>query len=161
RIGSIVEVPGFYENFTARENLLINAKILGVHKKNTIEETIEIVDLHNETKKLVGKYYIARKHRHGIDRALLDNPDLLQSDEPTKELDKIVIKEIRSLILSLAKDRNITIFVSSHILSEIEQLATHMGIIHEGRLLEEIAFDKLRERNRNYLEFQVSDDNKA
>src|SRR5699024_11772606 len=69
--------------------------------------------------------------------------------------------EIRSLILSLAKDRNITIFVSSHILSEIEQLATHMGIIHEGRLLEEIAFDKLRERNRNYLEFQVSDDNKA
>src|SRR5699024_2192633 len=71
------------------------------------------------------------------------------------------IKEIRSLILYVAKDRNITIFVSSHILSEIEQLATHMGIIHEGRLLEEIAFDKLRERNRNYLEFQVSDDNKA
>src|SRR5699024_5669702 len=65
------------------------------------------------------------------------------------------------LILSLAKDRNITIFVSSHILSEIEQLATHMGIIHEGRVLEEIAFDKLRERKRNYWEFQVSDDNKA
>src|SRR5699024_12554232 len=62
---------------------------------------------------------------------------------------------------SLAKDRNITIFVSSHILSEIEQVATHTGIIHEGRLLEEIAFGKLRERNRNYLEFQVSDDNKA
>src|SRR5699024_10272473 len=81
-------------------------------------------------------------------------------DEPTNGLDPIGIKEIRSLILSLAKDRNITIFVSSHILSEIEQLATHMGIIHEGRLLEEIAFDKLRERNRNYLEFQVSDDNK-
>src|SRR5699024_3757597 len=56
RIGSIVEVPGFYENLTARENLLINAKILGVHKKNTIEEALEIVDLHNETKKLVGKY---------------------------------------------------------------------------------------------------------
>src|SRR5699024_12499049 len=70
-------------------------------------------------------------------------------------------KEIRSLLLSIAKARNITIFVYSHILSEIEQLAPHMGIIHEGRLLEEIAFDKLRERNRNYLEFQVSDDNKA
>src|SRR5699024_11605736 len=79
---------------------------------------------------------------------------LLILDEPTNGLDPIGIKEIRSLILSLAKDRNITIFVSSHILSEIEQLATHMGIIHEGRLLEEIAFDKLRERNRNYLEFQ-------
>src|SRR5699024_12700549 len=88
-------------------------------------------------------------------------PELLILDEPTNGLDPIGIKEIRSLILSLAKDRNITIFVSSHILSEIEQLATHMGIIHEGRLLEEIAFDKLRERNRNYLEFQDSDDNKA
>src|SRR5699024_12028192 len=81
-------------------------------------------------------------------------------DEPTNGLDPIGIKEIRSLILSLAKDRNITIFVSSHILSEIEQLATHMGIIHDGRLLEEIAFDKLRERNRKYVEFQVSADNK-
>src|SRR5699024_12367370 len=80
----------------------------------------------------------------GIARALLHNPELLILDEPTNGLDPIGIKEIRSLILSLAKDRNITIFVSSHILSEIEQLATHMGIIHEGRLLEEIAFDKLR-----------------
>src|SRR5699024_12539457 len=66
RIGSIVEVPGFYENLTARENLLINAKILGVHKKNTIEEALEIVDLHNETKKLVGKYSLGMKQRLGI-----------------------------------------------------------------------------------------------
>src|SRR5699024_11470487 len=83
-------------------------------------------------------------------RALLHNPELLILDEPTNGLDPIGIKEIRSLILSLAKDRNITIFVSSHILSEIEQLATHMGIIHEGRLLEEIAFDKLRERSEEH-----------
>src|SRR5699024_12323967 len=82
-------------------------------------------------------------------------------DEATNGLDPNGIKQIRSLILSLAKDRNITIVVSSHILSEIEQIATHMGIIHEGRFLEEIAFDKLRERNRNYLEVQVSDYNKA
>src|SRR5699024_3192908 len=63
RIRSIVEVPGFYENPTARENLLINAKILGVHKKNTIEEALEMVDLHNETKKLVGKYSLGMKQR--------------------------------------------------------------------------------------------------
>src|SRR5699024_12391589 len=69
RIGSIVEVPGFYENLTARENLLINAKILGVHKKNTIEEALEIVDLHNETKKLVGKYSLGMKQRLEIGRA--------------------------------------------------------------------------------------------
>src|SRR5699024_6357522 len=77
RIGCIVEVPGFYENLTARENLLINAKILGVHKKNTIEEALEIVDLHNETKKLVGKYSLGMKQRLGIARALLHNPELL------------------------------------------------------------------------------------
>src|SRR5699024_3211565 len=125
RIGSIVEVPGFYENLTAREKLIINAAILGVHKKN-IEEAIEIVNLHKETKKLVGKYTLRMKQRLGIARALLHNPELVILDEPTNGLDPIGIKEIRSLILSLAKDRNITIFVSSHILSEIEQLATHM-----------------------------------
>src|SRR5699024_3928418 len=101
------------------------------------------------------------KQRLGIARALLHNPELLILDEPTNGLDPIGIKEIRSLILSLAKDRNITIFVSSHILSEIEQLATHMGIIHDGRLLEEIAFDKIRDKNRNYFQFPVSYANKA
>src|SRR5699024_12211504 len=142
-------------------NIVNNTKIQEIHKNNRREEALEIDDLHNETKKLVGIYSLGMKQRLGIARALLHNPELLILDEPTNGLDPIGIKEIRSLILSLAKDRNITIFVSSHILSEIEQLATHMGIIHEGRLLEEIAFDKLRERNRNYLEFQVSDDNKA
>src|SRR5699024_12070944 len=76
---------------------------------------LEIVDLHNETKKLVGKYSLGMKQRLGIARALLHNPELLILDEPTNGLDPIGIKEIRSLILSLAKDRNITIFVSSHI----------------------------------------------
>src|SRR5699024_7847280 len=141
----------------------LKKKIQGDHKKKTIEEALEIVDLHNETKKLVGKYTLGMKQRLGIARALLHNPELLILDEATNGSDPIGIKEIRSLNLSLANNRNrpITIYVTSHILSEIEQLATHMGIIHEGRLLEEIAFDKLRERNRNYLEFQVSDDNKA
>src|SRR5690625_1595660 len=157
----MVEVPRFYENLTARENLLINAKILGVHKKNTIEDALEIVDLHNESKKLVGKYSLGMKQRLGIARALLHNPELLILDEPTNGLDPIGIKEMRRLIQSLTQERSITIFVSSHILSEIEQLADYMGIIHEGKLLEEIAFDDLKNRNRKYLEFQVSNDNKA
>ena len=161
RIGSIVEVPGFYENLTAKENLLINAKIIGVHKKNAIEEALEIVGLEHETKKLVGKYSLGMKQRLGIARTLLHYPELLILDEPTNGLDPIGIKEIRKLIKSLAQERNITILISSHILAEVEQLVDHMGIIHEGKLLEEISLDALRKTNRKYLEFQVNNDNKA
>ncbi|AWC31297.1 ABC transporter ATP-binding protein [Bacillus cytotoxicus] len=161
RIGSIVEVPGFYENLTAKENLLINAKIIGVHKKNAIEEALEIVGLQHETKKLVGKYSLGMKQRLGIARALLHYPELLILDEPTNGLDPIGIKEMRKLIKTLAQERNITIFISSHILSEVEQLVDHMGIIHKGKLLEETSLDALRKMNRKYLEFQVNNDNKA
>src|SRR5699024_12737187 len=102
RLGSIVEVPGFYENLTARANLLINAKVLGAHKKNTIEEALEIVDLHNETKKLVGKYSLGMKQRLGIAIALLHNPELLILDEPTNRYDRIALKGILSSILYLS-----------------------------------------------------------
>lgn len=161
RMGSIVEFSGFYENLTARENLSINAKLMGIHKRNAMEEVLEIVGLHNETKKLVGKYSLGMKQRLGIARAILHHPELLLLDEPTNGLDPIGIKEIRRLIKSLAQERNITILISSHILSEVEQLADQIGIIHEGKLLEEISFEELRQRSRKYLEFQVSNDNKA
>ncbi|MBJ8009256.1 ATP-binding cassette domain-containing protein [Bacillus cereus] len=161
RIGSIVEVPGFYENLTAKENLLINAKIIGLHKKNAIEEVLEIVGLQHETKKRVGKYSLGMKQRLGIARSLLNYPELLILDEPTNGLDPIGIKEMRKLIKSLAIEKNITILISSHILAEVEQLVDHMGIIHEGNLLEEVALDTLRKTNRQYLEFQVNNDNKA
>ncbi|WP_163855287.1 ABC transporter ATP-binding protein [Paenibacillus elgii] len=161
RIGSIVEFSGFYENLTARENLLINAKLMGVHKKNAMDETLEIVGLHQETKKLVGSYSLGMKQRLGIARAILHHPELLILDEPTNGLDPVGIKEIRRLIKSLAEERKITILVSSHILSEVEQLADQIGVVHQGKLLEEISFEELRKRNRKYLEFQVSDDNKA
>ncbi|MCX2737968.1 bacitracin ABC transporter ATP-binding protein [Bacillus velezensis] len=161
RIGSIVEVPGFYGNLTAKENLEINARIVGIHKKNAIEEALEIVGLENETKKLVGKYSLGMKQRLGIARSLLHYPELLILDEPTNGLDPIGIKEMRRLIKTLAEERKITLLISSHILSEIEQLVDHLGIIHEGKLLEETEFDTLRKRNRKFLEFQVSNDNKA
>ncbi|MGG4394019.1 ABC transporter ATP-binding protein [Paenibacillus thiaminolyticus] len=161
RVGSIVEFSGFYENLTARENLLINAKLMGVHKKNAIAEALEIVGLQHERAKLVGQYSLGMKQRLGIARAILHHPELLILDEPTNGLDPIGIKEIRKLIKSLAEERKITILISSHILSEVEQLADHIGIIHHGKLLEEISFAELRRRNRKFLEFQVSNDNRA
>lgn len=149
------------ESLTARENLLINAKIIGVHKRTAIEEALEIVGLQHETKKIVGKYSLGMKQRLGIARALLHYPELLILDEPTNGLDPIGIKEMRKLIKSLAQERNITILISSHILAEVEQLVDRMGIIHEGRLLEEVSLDTLRKANRKYIEFQVNNDNKA
>ncbi|KKO55377.1 ABC transporter ATP-binding protein [Paenibacillus sp. DMB20] len=161
RVGSIVEFSGFYENLTARENLLINARLMGVHTKNAIEEALEIVRLQDEPAKLVGKFSLGMKQRLGIARAILHHPELLILDEPTNGLDPIGIKEIRNLIKSLSEERKITILVSSHILSEVEQLADHIGIIHQGKLLEEVSFAEIRRRNRKFLEFQVANDNKA
>jgi bacitracin transport system ATP-binding protein len=161
RIGSMIEVPGFYENLTAPENLQINARIMGIHKKDAIAEALEITGLLHETKKVVGNYSLGMKQRLGIARALLHYPELLILDEPTNGLDPIGIKEMRRLILHLAQERDITIFISSHILSEMEQLADRIGIIHGGKLLEELTMDELRSMNRKYLELQVSDDNRA
>lgn len=161
RIGSMIEVPGFYENLTAAENLQINARIMGIHKNNAIAEALEITGLQHESKKVVGNYSLGMKQRLGIARALLHYPELLILDEPTNGLDPIGIKEMRRLILHLAQERDITIFISSHILSEMEQLADRLGIIHRGKLLEELTMDELRSMNRKYLELQVADDNRA
>ncbi|MCR8645450.1 ABC transporter ATP-binding protein [Paenibacillus sp. N1-5-1-14] len=161
RVGSIVEFSGFYENLTARENLMINASLVGVHTKNAIDEALEIVGLQGEPSKKVEKFSLGMKQRLGIARAILHHPELLILDEPTNGLDPIGIKEIRNMIKSLAEERKITILVSSHILSEVELLADHIGIIHLGKLLEEVSFTELRQRNRKFLEFQVSNDNRA
>lgn len=101
------------------------------------------------------------KQRLGIARALLHQPELLILDEPTNGLDPIGIKEIRQLIIDLAKKNNMAILISSHILSEIEHLATKIGILHHGRLLEEVSLEELRRKNRNYIEAAIDEDQKA
>lgn len=161
RVGYTAEFSGFYSNLTGAENLMINSKLLGIQKKDAIEEVLNIVGIWEERNKLIKKYSLGMKQRLGIARAIFHNPELLIFDEPTNSLDPIGIKEVRRLIKSLAETRKITIFMSSHILSEIQQLANTIGIIHNGRLLEEISFDELRKRSRKYIEIQVSDDGKA
>jgi len=161
RIGSIVEYSGFYENLTARENLTIHARLMGLPKRTAIEEALETVGLHGETTKQVGQYSLGMKQRLGIARAIVHQPELLLLDEPTNGLDPIGIKEIRRMIRSLAEERRMTILISTHILSEVEQLADQIGIIHQGKLLEEISLEELRSRNRKYAEFHVSSDSRA
>ncbi|WP_432408321.1 ABC transporter ATP-binding protein [Wukongibacter sp. M2B1] len=161
RTGYAAEFSGFYPNLTGAENLKINLKLLGIQKKDAIEEVLNIVGIWEERNKLVKKYSMGMKQRLGIARAILHNPELLIFDEPTNALDPIGIKEVRRLIKSLAEKRNITIFMSSHILSEVQQLANTIGVIHNGRLAEEISFEDLRKKNRKYIEIQVSNDGKA
>lgn len=161
RVGYTPEFSGFYNNLTGAENLKINTKLLGVQNKDAIEEVLNIVGIWEERNKLIKKYSLGMKQRLGIARAILHNPELLIFDEPTNALDPIGIKEVRKLIKSLAEKRKITIFISSHILTEVQQLANTIGIIHNGRLLEEISFNELRKKNRKYIEIQVNDGGKA
>lgn len=163
RIGAIIETPGFYPNLTARENLDIHRRLMGIPNKEYVDEALEIVGLTNYDikKKKVKKYSLGMKQRLGVARALLHKPELLILDEPTNGLDPVGIKEMRETLLDLNKKKEITILVSSHILGEIQQLATKIGIIHNGKLLEEIDYKSFEKKNRHYINLRVNNDKKA
>lgn len=161
RIGSIIETPGFYENLTGRENLQLLAHLRGQQRKDSIDRALEIMGLSKEIKKRFCDYSLGMKQRLGIAAAIMHEPELLILDEPINGLDPIGIHEVREFLLSLCKGKGVTIFISSHVLSEIEQLADVIGVMHNGNLIEEIEMEELHKRNRQYVEFQVSDENKA
>lgn len=161
RVGSIVEVPGFYSNLSVFDNLDIHRRLLGLRGTRCVENALELAGLADERAKKARALSQGMRQRLGLARALLNQPEILILDEPTNGLDPVGIREIRALLKRLAEERKITIFMSSHILSEVQQLATRIGIINEGRLVEEIDYDELRRRNRTYLEVQVSDAAKA
>lgn len=158
RIGSIIEFPGFYENLTAVENMEIHRKLMGISDKSCIEKSLEIAGIFDSRNRKTKDFSLGMKQRLGIARALLHNPEFLVLDEPTNGLDPVGIKEIRQLILDLSRKQNITVLISSHILSEIQQLATKVGIIHKGKLLEEINSETLKKKNRHYIELKVNND---
>lgn len=161
RIGSMIETPGFYENLTGKENLQIFARLRGQHKKDSVQNALEIVGLEKETKKTFGNYSLGMKQRLGIAAAIMHNPEMLILDEPINGLDPVGIQEVRKYLEMLCREKGVTILISSHILNEIEQIADIIGVLHEGRLIEEIAMQELLEHNRKYAEFTVSDEDKA
>lgn len=161
RIGAIIEYPGFYLNLSAAENLEIHRRLMGMGNKECINDVLTTVGLSNAKHQKVKNYSLGMKQRLGIARALLHHPELLILDEPTNGLDPVGIKEVRQLFLDLARQRGITILISSHLLSEIEQVATRIGIIHQGRLLEEIDYEDLQRKARQYLEIKVDDEQRA
>ncbi len=161
RIGAIIETPGFYPNLTGTENLEIFAKLRGTPRPHAVRNALEVVGLPYKDKKLFSKYSLGMKQRLGIANAIMHDPELLILDEPINGLDPIGIAEIRRFLLDLSKERGKTILISSHILSEIDLLADDIGIIHEGKLLEESSMDELRKKNQKYIQLHVSDVPKA
>ena len=132
RTGALIEQPPLYVNLTARENLEVRTLLLGLPKKR-IDEVLEIVDLKNTGKKRAGQFSMGMKQRLGIAAALLNKPSLLILDEPANGLDPFGIQELRNMIRDFS-DEGITVIVSSHILSEVEQVADYIGIISGGVL---------------------------
>ena len=131
-IGALIETPPLYENLTAHENLKARTLALSL-PASRIGEVLEIVQLQNTGKKKAGHFSLGMKQRLGIALALLANPKLLILDEPTNGLDPIGIQDLRGLIRSFPA-QGITVILSSHILSEVEQIADHIGILSNGKL---------------------------
>ncbi|MFJ8530238.1 lantibiotic protection ABC transporter ATP-binding protein [Bacillus sp. NPDC094106] len=131
-IGALIESPPLYENLTARENLQVRTTTLGL-PKSRMDEVLHVVELENTGKKKAGKFSMGMKQRLGIAIALLNHPKLLILDEPMNGLDPFGIQELRELILSFPS-KGITVILSSHILSEVSQIADHVGIISNGVL---------------------------
>lgn len=131
-IGALIERPPLYDHLTAYENLKVRTLALGLPKQR-IQEVLDIVQLKNTGKKRAGHFSLGMKQRLGIALALLSQPKLLILDEPTNGLDPIGIQDLRKLIKSFP-ERGITVILSSHILSEVEQMADHIGIIASGYL---------------------------
>ena len=145
QIGSMIEEPSYYPNLTGYENLLVFQKMLSFDKNN-IWPTLELGGLADEknTKKLVKAYSLGMKQRLALAFALVKRPKILLLDEPTNGLDPAGIHEIRELIVTLAKEKGLTVFISSHILSEIEHIADRVGIINHGRLVYEGAIEAIQ-----------------
>nr|WP_308508794.1 ATP-binding cassette domain-containing protein [uncultured Stomatobaculum sp.] len=132
--GSLIENPGGYGHLTGLENMQIIQKLKGVNEAE-ISSALKTVRLYDQRDKKLSNYSLGMKQRLGIAMAILGNPKLLILDEPTNGLDPAGIQEMRQLICSLPKERNMTVIISSHLLSEIEQMADQVGIIHHGRML--------------------------
>lgn len=156
KVGSLVEYPSYYGHLSAVENLEAVRRLLGV-PQSRIGEALATVRLTKEAGRAVKGYSLGMKQRLGIATALLGRPELLILDEPTNGLDPAGILEIRELIKRLPGEQGVTILVSSHLLSEIEQMATRVGIIAKGRLIFQDTIEALRQQARGRIRFNVGD----
>ena len=155
QVGSLIESPSYYGHLTGEENLRVVQALRGVPEKN-IREVLQIVRLDGQRDKLAGHYSLGMKQRLGIAAALLGYPKVLILDEPTNGLDPAGIQEMRELICDLPRRFGMTVVVSSHLLSEIDQMADHVGIIREGELVFQDTLEALHGRSRHHLALRTT-----
>ena len=157
RIGCIIESPSLYLDMTAYENLEVQRLQRGIPGKGCIDNALALVGLKDTGKKKAKDFSLGMRQRLALAIALLGNPEFLVLDEPINGLDPTGIIELRNLLKRLNKERGITILISSHILTELHQLANRYGILHEGKLLQEITATELDKRCKKHLLLQVND----
>ena len=160
QVGSLIESPSYYGHLTGEENLRIVQTLRGAPEKD-IKEVLSIVRLDGQKGKQVAHYSLGMKQRLGLAAALLGFPRLLILDEPTNGLDPAGIQEMRELICSLPGQFGMTVLVSSHLLSEIDQMADHVGIIREGELVFQDTLAALHARSRHHLALRTTDNGEA
>ncbi len=157
RVGHLVEAPAAYPELTVRENLEIARRLHFIPDTNATGRVIERLGLAAYADRKAGILSTGNLQRLGLARALLHEPELLILDEPANGLDPAGVVEIRELLASLAHEKGVTVFMSSHILTEVDRLATRIGIIHKGRLIEELDAEKLEAFRSRRLEIRAHD----
>ncbi len=155
RVGHLVEHPSAYPELSVRENLDAARRLHGIQNPKVVDDVMERLAIAFYADRKSGTLSTGNLQRLGLARALLHEPELLLLDEPANGLDPAGVIEIRELLRSLAQERGVTIFMSSHILTEVDRLATRIGIIHKGRLIEELEADKLEKLRAKRLEIRT------
>ena len=153
-VGNLVERPSAYPELTVRENLDVARRLHGISDRDATSRVIERLTLTSYADRKAGTLSTGNFQRLGLARALLHEPDLLILDEPANGLDPAGVVEIRELLTGLAHEKGVTVFMSSHILTEVDRLATRIGIIHQGRLIEELEATRLEEIRSQRLEIK-------
>lgn len=160
RVGALVEMPSLYPHLTGRENLEVTRRLLGA-PRDLIDRALDIVKLTGDAHRRVREYSLGMRQRLGLALALLNKPELLILDEPTNGLDPAGIHEMRDLIRRLPAEFGITVFLSSHLLSEVEQIASHISIIHQGRLLFQGTLAELQAERHEHVTIGVTQSDQA
>ncbi|HBN1265334.1 TPA: ATP-binding cassette domain-containing protein [Enterococcus faecium] len=155
RMGQSIETPALYPELIARDNLRIQAANGGVSDRE-IEDLLKMMRLENTGKKKAKNFSLGMRQRLAIANALITNPEFLILDEPTNGMDPAGMAEMREIIQRLVKERGITVLLSSHLLDELSQIATHYGILHEGHLIKELSKEELAQESRQFIKIDTS-----